>query len=94
MLHFVPTSCSWLNLVEYFFSIITRQAIRRGSFASVSEIPTHANPPSGCVFHTRCPRYIGGICRNEEPDFKGSNRAFLALPLLDRRAAQPVARGV
>ena len=37
-LHFVPTSCSWLNLVECFFSIITRQAIRRGSFASVSDL--------------------------------------------------------
>lgn len=35
------------------------------------EIPSHANPPSGCVFHTRCPRHIGGICKNEEPDFKG-----------------------
>jgi hypothetical protein len=21
------------------------------------------------VFYTRCPRYIGGICKNEEPDF-------------------------
>src|ERR687898_1137446 len=30
-LHFTPTSGSWLNLVEAFFSIITRQAIRRGS---------------------------------------------------------------
>jgi transposase len=39
-LHFVPTSCSWLNLVECFFSIITRQAIRRGSFASVRELTT------------------------------------------------------
>src|SRR6266487_1934544 len=37
-LHFVPTSCSWLNLVECFFSIITRQAIRRGSFTSVKEL--------------------------------------------------------
>ena len=37
-LHFVPASCSWLNLVECFFSIITRQAIRRGSFASVSDL--------------------------------------------------------
>ena len=33
------------------------------------EIPSRANPPSGCVFYTRCPRYIGGICKNEEPDF-------------------------
>jgi peptide/nickel transport system ATP-binding protein len=31
------------------------------------EIPTHADPPSGCVFHTRCPRFIGDICVNEEP---------------------------
>jgi hypothetical protein len=29
--HFVPASCSWLNLVECFFSVITRQAIRRGT---------------------------------------------------------------
>ena len=33
-LHFTPTSGSWLNLVEVFFSIITRQAIRRGSFTA------------------------------------------------------------
>jgi transposase len=37
-LHFTPTSCSWLNLVECFFSVITRQAIRRGSFTSVKEL--------------------------------------------------------
>jgi transposase len=37
-LHFVPTSCSWLNLVECFFSVITRQAIRRGPFTSVKEL--------------------------------------------------------
>jgi hypothetical protein len=33
-----PDRCSWLNLVECFFSIITRQAIRRGSFTSVKEL--------------------------------------------------------
>jgi transposase len=37
-LHFTPTSGSWLNLVEVFFGIITRQAIRRGSFPSVGEL--------------------------------------------------------
>ena len=37
-LHFTPTSGSWLNLVEVFFSIITRQAIRRGSFRSVPDL--------------------------------------------------------
>ncbi len=37
-LHFTPTSGSWLNLVEVFFGLITRQAIRRGSFDSVKEL--------------------------------------------------------
>jgi transposase len=37
-LHFTPTGCSWINLVECFFSVITRQAIRRGSFTSVKEL--------------------------------------------------------
>jgi transposase len=37
-LHFTPTSGSWLNLVEVFFSVITRQAIRRGSFTSVKDL--------------------------------------------------------
>jgi peptide/nickel transport system ATP-binding protein len=31
------------------------------------EIPSAANPPSGCVFHTRCPRYLGSICETTEP---------------------------
>ena len=37
-LHFTPTSGSWLNLVEVFFGIITRQAIRRGSFDDVKQL--------------------------------------------------------
>ena len=39
-LHFTPTSCSWLNMVEIFFGIITRQAIRRGTFRSVKDLTT------------------------------------------------------
>lgn len=38
VLHFTPTSGSWLNLVEVFFGIITRQAIRRGTFRSVKDL--------------------------------------------------------
>jgi len=37
-LHFTPTSGSWLNMVEIFFGIITRQAIRRGTFTSVGDL--------------------------------------------------------
>jgi peptide/nickel transport system ATP-binding protein len=32
------------------------------------EIPSAANPPAGCVFHTRCPRRLNtGICESTEP---------------------------
>jgi peptide/nickel transport system ATP-binding protein len=31
------------------------------------EIPSASEPPTGCVFHTRCPRKIGEICEREEP---------------------------
>ena len=34
--HFTPTSASWMNQVETWFSILTRQAIRRGSFRLAS----------------------------------------------------------
>ncbi len=36
--HFTPTSASWLNAVEGFFSTITRRKIRRGVFRSVPEL--------------------------------------------------------
>jgi transposase len=36
--HFTPTSGSWLNLVEVWFGIIERQAIRRGSFPSIRDL--------------------------------------------------------
>jgi transposase len=36
--HFVPTSSSWLNLVERWFRELTDKAIRRGSFASVPDL--------------------------------------------------------
>jgi peptide/nickel transport system ATP-binding protein len=31
------------------------------------DVPSAAEPPSGCVFHTRCPRVLGDICATEEP---------------------------
>ncbi len=42
---------------------VDRQRIRLDG-----EIPSAADPPSGCVFHTRCPRKIGEICETTEPE--------------------------
>jgi transposase len=45
-LHFTPTSGSWLNLVEVFFGIITRQAIRRGDPSTPSSNSSARSAPS------------------------------------------------
>jgi len=37
-LHFTPTSCSWLNLLERWFAELTGKRIRRGVFRSVPEL--------------------------------------------------------
>lgn len=38
MVHFVPTSSSWLNLVERWFGELTSKCVRRGSFFSVPDL--------------------------------------------------------
>jgi len=39
-LHFTPTSSSWLNLIETWFSILTRRALTNTSFQSTNELTT------------------------------------------------------
>ena len=41
--HFTPTSGSWLNAVETFFSALTRKRIRRGSFHSLEDLQAAIN---------------------------------------------------
>ena len=40
---------------------------KRAEVVIKGEIPSPINPPSGCRFHTRCPSYIGDVCRLTEP---------------------------
>jgi len=42
-------------------SLTPSRIILRGS------VPSPANPPTGCTFHPRCPKYIGDVCREVEP---------------------------
>jgi len=41
--HFTPTSGSWLNAVENFFSALTRRRLRRGVFKSVVDLQAAIN---------------------------------------------------
>jgi hypothetical protein len=41
--HFTPTSASWLNPVENFFSKMTRQRVRRGVFRSIADLQAAIN---------------------------------------------------
>jgi transposase len=40
VVHYVPTSCSWLNLIERWFAELTNMRIRRGSFLDVDDLQT------------------------------------------------------
>ncbi len=55
------------------------------------EIPSAASPPSGCVFHTRCPRKLGAICETEEPPLAEAETGHLLrchIPIEELRALQ------
>ena len=48
-------------------AVPTVDGVGRERIKLEGEIPSAAEPPSGCVFHTRCPRKVGSICEQEEP---------------------------
>ena len=61
------------------------------------EIPSAADPPSGCVFHTRCPRFLGEICVQEEPPLAEVGAGHLMrchIPVDELRRLQGEARAV
>jgi len=55
------------------------------------DIPSAADPPSGCVFHTRCPRKIGAVCEETEPplvEVEPNHAMRCHIPLDELRALQ------
>jgi peptide/nickel transport system ATP-binding protein len=61
------------------------------------DLPSAASPPSGCVFHTRCPRKLGAICEQQDPPFAnagdgGAHRIRCHIPVDELRALQTASR--
>ena len=55
------------------------------------DIPSAAAPPSGCVFHTRCPRVLGAVCEETEPPLVEAEPGHLMrchIPLAELRRLQ------
>jgi peptide/nickel transport system ATP-binding protein len=55
------------------------------------DIPSAASPPSGCVFHTRCPRKVGAVCEEVEPplvEVEGGHLMRCHIPIEELRRLQ------
>ena len=73
-LHFTPTSCSWLNLVERWFREITDKRIRRGTFRNVRALiaaiqqylDNHNQNPQVFVWSASVERILGKIAKCKE----------------------------
>jgi len=46
---------------------IADTSIKKRRIILEGNLPSVMNPPTGCPFHTRCPRKIGSICETQEP---------------------------
>jgi peptide/nickel transport system ATP-binding protein len=72
-------------------AVPTIEGAERPRIRLEGEIPSAAEPPSGCVFHTRCPRKIGPICEQEEPPLAEVERGHFMrchIPLEELRVLQ------
>jgi peptide/nickel transport system ATP-binding protein len=72
-------------------AVPTLDGTQRARIRLEGEIPSAASPPSGCVFHTRCPRKLGEICEREEPplrEVEGGHLMRCHIPIEDLRRLQ------
>lgn len=81
-MHFIPTSSSWLNIVERWFREITTKRIRRGSFHSVEQletaiqdfIDTHNDDPKPFVWTADLKEILPKITRAHDALNKSRNQ--------------------
>ena len=57
------------------------------------ERPSPLDPPAGCPFHTRCPRFLGDVCANTRPPEQVSatgHRIACHIPIAELARARPL----
>jgi len=72
--HFTPTSASWLNAVEGFFSALTRRRLKRGVFCSLVDLQAainryvaeHKKHPKPFVWTADPERVLAAINRSKQ----------------------------
>jgi transposase len=70
-MHFVPTSASWLNMIERFFRELTTKQLRRGVFRSVEDLvdsieqflSSHNNQPSPYIWTAKATDILAKVNR-------------------------------
>jgi transposase len=73
--HFTPTSASWLNAVETFFSVLTRRRLKRGDFRSLVDLQSainryiaeHNDRPRPFVWTKTAEAILAKVSRHAEP---------------------------
>ena len=68
-------------------------SVERTSIRLSGAVPSALDPPSGCRFHTRCPRKIGPICERESPPWRQvtkEHRICCHIGTEELRAVEPV----
>ena len=68
-------------------------SVERTNIRLSGTVPSALDPPSGCRFHTRCPRKIGPICEREPPPWREiteEHRIYCHIDIEELRAVEPV----
>ena len=76
---FHPYTEALLSAVPLADPDVKQKPIRLGG-----SVPSAMEVPPGCRFHPRCPRFLGDVCREQEPPWRegeGDHRIYCHIPL-------------
>ena len=85
--HFTPTHASWMNLVEVWFGLVERQAVRRGVFKSVKDLNGKLRAYIE-GWNKRAHPFIWTKTADDDPQEGQPSNNFKSAPLV-RRSARP-----